>query len=93
LQNDYKVIDTVDFNLISKLDSFYMKNLYNPKAICSWKKIEKVDPTDFLNVDENEFSSEFRERFISNFLTDRKNINAKLLLQNFDDQWNINNKD
>ena len=93
LQNDYKVIDTVDFNLISKLDSFYMKNLYNPKAISSWKKIEKVDPTDFLNVDENEFSSEFRERFISNFLTDRKNIDAKLLLQNFDDQWNINNKD
>jgi len=92
LQNDNKVVDTVDFKLERKLDSFYMKNLYNPKATSSWEKIEKVKPTDFSNFDENEFSSKFRDRFISNYLTKTKNINTKILLQNFDERWKINDK-
>ncbi len=93
LQNDYKVFDTVNFTIESTLDSFNMKNLYNPKATSSWKKIEKVTPTDFLIIeDENEFSTQFRERFISNYLSKTKNINTKILLQNFDVRWDINDK-
>lgn len=89
-QNHYKIIDTVNFKIESTLDSLNMKNLYNPKATSSWKKIDGIKPTDFLNFsNQNEFSNKFRERFISNYLDNTKGVDKKFILKNFDDRWNI----
>ena len=88
----FQVIDTINFRLKISKDSLSLVNFSNPEKFSSWKKIDKVEPSDFLsNTSENELLNQFRDRFIYNYLNKTTNLNKEILLKNFNDNWNLEN--
>ena len=89
----FEILDTINFQFKKTRDSFTLVNFINTDRFSKWKKIDSVEPVEFLKLDNDKvFSQEFRDRFILNFINKTDSTNAKVLLPNFDYRWGTNDR-